>query len=497
MSPPPRKSLEPFLRDDVEFFDHQITGIRKLAPMESFLLADDMGLGKSLQTLTVFCIDVKRGQAETLMVVCPVTLRDNWAHEIEKFTRIPYTLFGEEPVAGRRDKIRTLTPVKRIEQLYDWMYHRTGPRILIANYEQLVTPQTKALFLNFKFDSIAADEAHYLKNPEAQRTKAFQDTRSKRSFLLTGTPMLNQVDELWVLFNRIDPVKYPSYWSFVNRYCVYGGYQNRQIVATKNEKELIAELGRIMLRRMKDTTLKRDKPNYTEVYVGMSKVQRDLYDSVIEELILPDSNGGQEINNSLTKFLRARQICSTPAALGPEYPDDSMKLDRAIEITREMMSRGERIGVFSEFRGVMTAYANRARKLDIPVFEIHGDIPTSERVNTVTQWGLTKEPGVLVCQSKVAGVGLNMVAGSVCMRLDRFFVPGLNKQVVDRFDRIGQTKPVQVIDLKVRGSVEQRVEEILRDKGKTFGTIVEGGVGMGKLLEALREQLRRDMQGLS
>jgi SNF2 family DNA or RNA helicase len=494
VSPPPRKSLEPFLKDEVQFFDHQVKGVRKLAPMESFLLADDMGLGKSLQTLTVFCIDVKRGQAETLMVVCPVTLRDNWAAEIEKFTRIPYTLFGEEPVPGRRDKTRTLPPVKRVQQLYDWMFHQNGPRILIANYEQLITKQTQALFKNFKFDAIAADEAHYLKNPEAQRTKAFQLTQSTRSFLLTGTPLLNHVNELWVLFNRIDPVRYPRYYAFVNRYCVFGGYENRQIVGTKNEKELISELGRIMLRRMKDTTLNRDKPTYTEVYTGMSDTQRKLYDSVIEELILPDPAGDQQIDNPLTKFLRARQICGTPAALGPDYPDDSMKLDRAIEITAELLGKGERFGVFSEFRGVMSCFRDRARKLGVPVFEIHGDVARQDRLSTVQQWGLTKEPGVIVCQSKVAGEGLNMVAGSICMRLDRFFVPGKNRQVVDRFDRIGQTKPVQVIDLKVRGSIEQRVDEILKDKGHTFGTIVEGGVGMGKLLDALREQLRRDMQ---
>lgn len=497
MSPPPRKSLEPFLRDDVEFYDHQITGVRKLSPMESFLLADDMGLGKSLQTLAIFCIDVKRGQAETMMVVCPVTLRDNWAAEIEKFTRIPYTLFGQEPVPGRPDKIRSLTPVKRIQQLYDWMYHQDGPRILIVNYEQLTTKQTQALFANFKFDAIAADEAHYVKNPDAKRTKAFQLTRSTRSFLLTGTPMLNNVNELWVLFNRIDPIKYPRYWSFVNRYCVFGGYENRQIVGTKNEKELINELGRIMLRRMKDDVLKRDKPNYTEMYVGMHDYQRELYDSVMEELILPDGGDGVEIDNALTKFLRARQICSTPASLGPDYRDESMKLDRAIEVTSELLNKGERFGIFSEFRGVMAAYASRVAKLGVPVFELHGDVPKPSRQLVVNEWSKTREPGVIICQSAVAGEGLNMQAGSVCVRLDKFFTPGKNKQVVDRFDRIGQTRPVQVIDLMVRGSIEQRVEEILREKGHTFGTIVEGGVGMGKLLDALKERLRNDMRGMS
>src|SRR4051812_33771016 len=100
--PKPRKSLEPWILDSVEYYPHQIDGIRELARRKSFLLADDMGLGKSLQALTVFAIDVVRGWAETCLVVAPVTLKANWADELEKFTRFPHVILEGTPVQRRK-----------------------------------------------------------------------------------------------------------------------------------------------------------------------------------------------------------------------------------------------------------------------------------------------------------------------------------------------------------------------------------------------------------
>lgn len=493
-----RKSLEPFLKDDVEYYSHQTGGIRKLINMKSFILADDMGLGKSLQSLTLFSIDVKTGKAETCVIVCPVTLRDNWAEEIEKFTRLPYTLLGEEPHPTRKGEMRKLTPAKRAEQLKNWMNNQLGPRILICNYEQVSATQTQDLFRSFKFDTAIFDEAHMLKNPNAKRTKASLAIPSTRSFMLTGTPMLNQVSELWSLLHRIDPLRFPNYWTFVNRYCVFGGYEGRQIVGTKNQKELVTILGEVMLRRLKDDVLDRTKPNYSQIHVGLSKFQQDLYDKVVHDLVLnaPGNNGAPiDIENSLVKFLRAKQICGTPYSIDPTYPDDSLKLDRAVQVVEEFAQRGEKIVVFTQFRGVLDAFNKRLAKAGVsPTFLLHGDVKQKERIPTVHQWSQVKGPATLASILKVAGVGLNMTAASTVLFIDKDFVPGINKQGVDRTDRIGQTKPVQVIELIARGTIEQRVEEILRDKTKLYGEIIEGSVGMGKLLDALKERLKNDLR---
>lgn len=489
-----RKSLEPFLKDEVEYFPHQVTGVRKMAKMPSALLADDMGLGKSLQALTVFCIDVKMGKAQTAIVVCPVTLRDNWAEEINKFTRLPYLLFGQEPHPTKRGHIKTLTPAKREQQLVEFT-RQNGPRILICNYEQLASAMHTATLLRFKFDTAIYDEAHMMKNPKAKRTQAALSIRSSRSFMLTGTPMLNRVDELWAILHRINPQKFPKYWTFVNRYCVFGGYENRQIIGIKNEAELRGILGGVMIRRLKNDVLDRKKPTYIQHKVGLTEEQRKLYDQVTEDLFLQDGNGNTlDVENELTKFLRLKQICNSPYCVDPSLPDSSFKLDRVTEVIEEAAKVDEKFVLFTQFRGTLEAQVNRLGKAKLgPIFQLHGDVPKSERQGTVAEWGNTQGFSVIACMTQVAGVGLNMVKASQCGFIDKLFVPGLNKQAVDRLDRIGQPNPVLVHEFITKGTVESRVELILKSKMLLSEDIIEGSVGISKLIELLKESMKDDL----
>lgn len=490
-----RKSLEPYLKDDVQYYPHQVEGIRVLARLPSFLLADDMGLGKSLQALTVYCIDVKLGKAQTLVIVCPKTLRENWADEIEKFTRIPYVRLGEEFVGGRK---RTLTPLKREAQLREFI-NDSGPRILISHYQQWVNPNMLNLLRTAVFDVGIFDESHNIKNHASARTKAWQKLRTRRSFLLSGTPMLNDVSELWTSLNRINPTKYPRYWAYVNRYCLFGGYNGKAIVGSKNKKELNDELKNIMLRRMKDDVLNRDKPHYVQVKVGLSKTQETLYDKLMDEMLLETGYGDQEIENALTKFLRAKQLCCTPYAIDPAvYPDDSEKLDQVMEDLIETTTgpNPEKVIIFTQFRGVLDALSKRweaynlLSKNKIPMYLLHGGVPNDERVPVVKAWSDDGKPSVIACMTQVAGVGLNMVAARQVWFIDKLFVPGLNKQAVDRADRIGQTRAVIVREYIAKGTIEDRIEKILKDKSKEFGDIIEGSAGMRSLAAKLMKQLR-------
>lgn len=492
----PRKSLEPFLKDEVEYYPHQVSGIRTAHSLNSFLLADDMGLGKSLQALTLFCIDIKMGRAETLLVVCPVTLRDNWADEIEKFTRIPYTLLGEEPNPYRPGATRKLSPTKREAQLVDWL-NQVGPRVLITNYDQLASSAHTDTFASQTFDVVIFDESHTIKNPLAKRTKACLAVRSKRTFFLTGTPILNQINEIWTTLHRIDPAQFPRYSWFRNRYCVFGGWKGKQIVGTKNEKEIIDFLGKYMIRRLKNDVLSRDKPTIVPVIVGLSDVQQDLYDSTVEDLLLESPTGQVlDIENELTKFLRLKQICGTPYSIDPAFEDSSLKLDRVEEIVEELFLRGEKVVLFTQFRGVLECIVDRLNKRGLkPVFQLHGGV--KDRVPVVQEWSRVNGPAAICCMSQVAGVGLNMVAASHAIRVDKLWVPGLNQQLVDRLDRIGQTNPVVVYDMLAKGTVEHRIEQILKGKERLVDKIVEGSVSMRRIIEMLKEQMQDDRSVLS
>lgn len=470
MSTATRKSLEPWILDAVQYYPHQIDGIRELANRTSFLLADDMGLGKSLQAMTVFAIDVVRGWSQTAIVVCPVTLKGNWEDELQKFTRFPFVKLEGSP--KQRDK-----------QLMEFM-EITGPKVLIVNYEQVVAHLDT---LNaIRFNVAIFDEAHYLKNHKAKRTQACLSLFSERSFMLTGTPMLNHVNELWAILHRIDRKAYPRYWSFVNRYAVFGGYKDKQIVGVKNEKELTENLQNVMLRRLKKDVLDLPEVQIIERRVDLSPEQRKIYDEVLNEmrLPLPGEAEPEDIENALTKFLRLKQICGT--TLPFTGADVSSKLDLACEDDLELLENGEKIVVFTQFRDVQACYLKRMSGSDYPIFALHGDIKTEDRQPIVRQWTATEGPAVIVCMLQVASVGLNLVAAKHGSFLDKLFVPGLNKQAIDRLHRIGQssTQPVQIREYICRGTIENRVNQILRTKSKLFGEIVEADPDWKKKLYA-------------
>jgi SNF2 family DNA or RNA helicase len=419
-----------------------------------------MGLGKSLQSLTVFAIDVYRGWANTALIVCPVSLKGNWADEIEKFSRFPYILLEGSPT----DR------AKQLIQFDDLL----GPKILICNYEQVVAHQK--ILDKFGFDVAIFDEAHYMQNPKSKRTEACLEVYSRRSFLLTGTPMLNHVNNLWALLNRIDPHGFPNYYKFINRYAVMGGYKNKQIIGVKNESELTERLQNLMLRRLKRDVLSLPEVQIIERRVDLLPEQKKLYDEVYNEMQLTrsDMDKPDSIENALTKFLRLKQICGTIKPFTGE--DKSSKLELAVEDDIEILSNGERVVVFTQFREMQACYIERLRKqMEVPIYELHGDVPKAARSEIVKMWGMSKTPGVLVCMIQVAGIGLNMTAARHASFLDKLFVPGLNQQAIDRLHRIGasETQPVQVREYLARNTIENRVNQILRIKQKVAAEIVE------------------------
>ena len=468
-----RKSLD-WIPDELTFYPHQLEGIRWLAQRSAWLLSDEMGLGKSIQALTVFAIDVQRGLAEKCLVVCPVSLKGNWADEIQKNTKFPsHVLDG--------------TPKQRERQLAEFA-ERDGPRILIVNYEQVI-PHHITLS-NMEFDAVIYDEAHWMKNPKAKRTKACQALVAPRHYLLTGSPLLNDARDLWSLLHRINPDEFPNYWKFVQRYCVFGGYERKQVVAIKNEKELRTKLQAHQLRRLKKDVLDLPDKQYVKITVELSPEQRALYREINEELRLtmPDVPDPMDIENALVKFLRLKQVCGTTACFDG-YQDTSWKLDRVMDDSLELLENGHRPVIFTQFRGVQEALMARFHAAKVEPYWLNGDTPFAERVPTVNAWA-KDDPKPIICMLQVAGIGLNMTASSHALFVDKLFVPKLNEQAEDRLHRIGAdaTQPVQIREYITAKTIESRVEAILRSKRKVFDALVETSDFKKKLYQALLEE---------
>lgn len=470
-NPAQRYSLEPWIKDEVQYYQHQADGIRDLAMRRSFILGDDMGLGKCLMSLTVFAIDIARGWAETCLIICPPTLKGNWSDEIVKFTRIQHVVVDGSPEERNLQYFRYL--------------QMTGPKILIVNYENAISDEI--IFQNWRFDIAIYDEAHLIKNPEAKRTMAVLGIFSRRSFMLTGTPFLNQVNELWCLLHRVDPDKFPRYYSFVNRYCVRGK-QFGSIVGAKNEDELMGLIHERMLRRRKEECLDLPDLQTIERRIDNHPEQIALYEQIAEELRYVNLDGEEEeIDNALTKFLRLKQVCSTLLYFTGE--DISAKLDQAVEDDLEILSNGHKVVSFTQHRQGQAAYVNRLKKLDVPVFFINGDVKPLDRPKIAKECGKVSGPAVFSSIIRVGAEGLNLTWSRHMALLDKDYTPGKMDQVVDRCRRIGAdtTQPIQVREYICRGTVENRVEQILRTKRKLFEQLINNPARQREFLKLVLE----------
>lgn len=458
-TPVVRKSLDK-IHDETQYYQHQVDGVRMMAGMPSFLLADDMGLGKSLQAATVAAIDFQRGTARRILVVCPGFLKDNWVEELEKFTSFTYEVYKG-------------TPKQREVQLAAF-----DKDVLICGYGSVRTDYEALNAMGW--DILICDEAHALKERTSKQTKAIHRLSVKRVFLLTGSPVLNRPNELWSLLHRINPARFASYWGFVNRYCVFGGFKNKQIVGTKNKVELKTILAEFMIRRMKENVLDLPEKQIIPVYVELHPAQKVIYDHADKELaiVLPGSPNPMEIENAMTKMLKLKQIACTPATLG--LPDDSYKLDRAIEMIEEFCMNGdhpEPVVVFTQFRGVMEAMRLRCDALGVPLWQLHGGVKNEKRIPMTIEWANEAKagrPGVLMIMLQMS-TGMNLTTAKKAIFLDKLYVPKLNEQAQDRIYRIGAdlTHPVQIFELIAKGTVEARIEKILSQKRHLFKTLIE------------------------
>lgn len=433
----------------------------------------------SLQSLALAAIDVQMGWANKILVVSPATLKGNWEEEIALMT-----LFSSQVLEGTKKQRSTI--IKG--------FRKSGIHILIVNYEQVTGHLDELNAIDF--DITIFDEAHMIKTHNSKRTKACQKLNTKRNFLLTGSPMLGQVTDLWSLMARIVP-DMENYFRYCNRYVVYGGYKDKQVMGVKNRDELHARLNEIMLRRLKEDELDLPPKNHIRVTVELGELQRKLYDEVVEEMRLtapdPDAATPMEVENALTKFIRLKQICGTPSAISfgedmDPYPDESPKLDEVVSRASEVVSRnGEHLVVFTQSRGVLSALVSRFKAAKLPTYQLHGGVPTAERQGVVRAWS-DGPPAVIACMLQVAGVGLNMTKSSTVFMVDKLFVPKLMEQAEDRCYRIGQSKPVMIFEFITRNSIESRVEAILKNKKDLFDDVVETSNWKKKLYAAILEE---------
>lgn len=485
-----RGSLDHWIKAETEFRPHQVEGIKWLKPKTGAILGDEMGLGKTIQMLGVFAmqiwdtVKINPERRLTMVVVVPPSLRMNWADEIEKFTHLDY-------------EVATGNTIARFSQLERFRKQTHKHRIIVLNYQQV---KDHIQQLNaFGIDMLVFDEAHIIKNPLTKVYRSASALKAKRTFCMTGTPMMNQVDDLWTLLDLVTPGQWQTHAAFKAKYCVMGGHNGKQVISIKNEALLRTKLSQVMLRRRIDEVMDLPEVNIVRRNVSLDGKPKEMYNHLVREQNLnpwlpwvpKDPDDEKEVNPlewPMVRQLKLRQICSSTATLFGGKEDDSPKLDLAIEDALEMLENGHKIVVFSQWREITEAYKRRLRaKSDVPIFEINGSVDKDKRQGVVKEWSETEGPAICIGIIKAMGVGLNMTAANHAQFIDKEFSPALNEQGVGRLRRIGSEHhtSIQVFEYFVRNSCEARVEAIIADKNLANELIVEGSTKSRGFLERL------------
>ena len=410
-------------------YAYQHLGISYLVKGKRCILADDMGLGKTISSLYASQIL----GVGPILILCPSTLKWNWEKELNKhLPGVSYSL-----VHG--------TKVKREKQ---W---NVDTSIYICSYE-LLRYDTDTI-RSKKFQLIIADEATRLKNHVAQTTKIVKSLKVPYRFALTGTPIENKVEELHSILDWCQPGLLGSKRSFLERYAILDFFGNVVRLKPEGISELRRTVAPYILRRTKDEVLTELPPKLRQdVTVEFSTAERRMYKELVKEIL---REMGEEVMSSpMVKTLRAKQFTSCPRVLGYEF--DGPKFKELETIFKE--GEGHKFLVFSEFAEVVKRLA---AVFSAPA--IYGDVKQPDRQKIIDSFNEDKKQLVLF-SSSVANYGVEITGADVVVHLDAPWNPAVRDQREDRVHRPGQVRPVNVIRLAVRNSVDDRIDKVIASK---------------------------------
>ena len=457
---------------------YQERGLGWLAFLNRFdqgaCLADDMGLGKTIQLLAFFQhLKAEQELKRPVLLVAPTSVLTNWRREAEAFT-------PELAVREHYGPRRPSTPAALRKALKDVDLVLTSYGLLQRDSELLESQD---------WQGVVIDEAQAIKNPSAKQSQAARDLArpakgNRFRIALTGTPVENRVSELWALMDFLNPKVLGEEDFFRQRYRMpierYGDMASL--------RDLKARVGPFILRRLKtDKTIISDLPEKVELseWVGLSKEQKSLYSKTVEDTLdaIARAPRGQRHGQVLGLLTRLKQICNHPAlALSENAVDESFlgrsaKLQRLEEILDEVIEAGDRALLFTQFAEwghLLKAWMQQRWKAEVPF--LYGGTRKSERQAMVDRFQEDpRGPQLFLLSLKAGGVGLNLTRASHVFHIDRWWNPAVENQATDRAYRIGQTNRVMVHKFITSGSVEEKIDRMIREKSRLAEDVIGSG----------------------
>ncbi|WP_335944867.1 DEAD/DEAH box helicase [Pseudomonas sp. G166] len=425
------------------------------------ILADDMGLGKTLQTLAHILSEKNAGRLDRpCMVVMPTSLIPNWLDEAAHFTPQlkVLALYG----AGRK---------KHFERLAEYDLVLTTYALLPKDVERLAAQPLHVLIL---------DEAQYIKNPTSKAAQAARELNARQRLCLSGTPLENHLGELWSLFHFLLPGWLGDVKSFNRDYRV-------PIEKRGSDVRLQHLNGRIkpfLLRRTKEQVAT-ELPPKTEIihWVELSDAQRDVYETM---RLAMDKKVRDEITRKgvarsqiiiLEALLKLRQVCCDLRLINdatlPARGSTSGKLDSLMEMLEELFEEGRRVLLFSQFTSMLSLIEDELKKRGVDYAILTGQ--TRDRRTPVKEFQSGKRQ-IFLISLKAGGVGLNLTEADTVIHYDPWWNPATENQATDRAYRIGQEKPVFVYKLIARGTVEEKIQLLQKEKSDLAAGVLDGRV---------------------
>ena len=435
--------------------DYQVSGFEFFKTLSDYqfggILADEMGLGKTIQTIA-FLLSNKDKKS---IVITPTALIYNWKNELEKFA-----------------------PTLKVGLLHAAKSEREKILDNIDNYDVILTTYTTYKndidkYKNINFDYCIIDEAQNIKNPDAIITKAIKNVNAKVRFALTGTPIENNLMELWSIFDFI----MPGYLYNKSKFKSIFVNNDKNIIELKN---LIKPF---ILRRTKKEVIT-ELPDKIEqkIIIDLEKEHKRAYKGYVNLITRKIKENNQDNITVFSYLTKLRQLCLSPELMVKNYQGKNSKLDVLINIIND--SSDEKILVFSQFTKVLEVIGKRLNEENISYSYLDGKTSAKDRVKLVEEFN-TNNNKVFLISLKAGGTGLNLTSANIVVHFDPWWNPAVEDQASDRAHRIGQKNVVNVIKLIAKGTAEERVINLQETKKELIEDVINGNLDNSSTLKNL------------
>ena len=418
------------------------------------ILADDMGLGKTIQVITF----VLSKRSKKTLIITPTSVLYNWKDEFERFA--PNVRVGlVHGTKAQRD--RMLSEIKK----YD---------VLITTYGTLKNDENE--YEKLQFDYCIIDEGQNIKNPTSKTTLSVKKINSKCNFALTGTPIENNLMELWSIFDFV----MPGFLFTKERF-------KAKFIQNKNTEELKSLITPFILRRVKEDVLDELPEKIEKKYlVDMTTKQKSIYKSYVKEIKekLKSSKGNI---NMLTFITKLREVCLDPSLIMDDYNGGSGKINALMELLDNYIDGNKKILVFSQFTSALKNIEKNLEEVGINYIYLDGSIGSKERGELVKKFNEDPLISVFLISLKAGGVGLNLTSASVVIHFDPWWNTAIENQATDRAHRFGQKNVVEVIKLISKDTIEEKILLLQEDKKELIESLMDEKEMDGKKFKRLSE----------